>query len=119
MKIKYFVLLFLIFFVSLILFGCDPGSIGSSDYGTAQVRGYVLDVSTKVGIGDVSVLTTPSSDTLMTDTKGTFFIISYQLNSNPQDIMIITEKQGYKTGQTNITLHSDQSTDVTILMERR
>jgi hypothetical protein len=119
MKIKYFVLLFLIFFVSLILFGCDPGSIGSSDYGTAQVRGYVLDESSKVGIGNVTVLTTPTSDTIMTDAKGTFFIISYHLISNPQEIMIITEKEGYKTGQTNITLHSDQSTDVTVLMERR
>jgi hypothetical protein len=119
MKIKYFILLFLIFFVSLILFGCDPGSIGSSDYGTAQVRGYVMDATSKVGIADALVLTTPASDSTKTDTKGTFFILSYKLNSNPQDIIIITEKSGYKTGQTNITVQADQTTDVTVLMERK
>jgi hypothetical protein len=118
MKIKYFILLFIIFFISLALFGCNPAGIGSDDYGTAQINGYVMDVSTKLGMSDVKIITSPAYDTIKTNAKGSFYILNFHLTSNPQDIIIIAEKDGYKSGQVNAKLKTDETSTVTILMDK-
>jgi hypothetical protein len=118
MKIKYFILLFIIFFISLALFGCNPAGIGSDDYGTAQINGYVMDVATKTGVSGVNIITSPAYDTTKTNLKGSFYILNFVLTASPQDIIIIAEKEGYKTGQVNAKLKPGETTTVTILMDK-
>lgn len=116
MKLKYYVLLFVAFFMALILFGCDPSSIGSTNYGTAQVSGFVMDVTNQTGINDVTILTAQSQDSIYTDKVGNFFILDFLLSQNPQDVDIIAEKSGYQTAQLKVILRDGETTQVTIPM---
>jgi len=102
--------------MTLLLFGCDPAGIGSTDYGYGEIRGYAMDMSTNNGVSDVLIITSPASDSVATDAAGNFFILNIQLNTNPQDVQIIAIKEGYQTAQVKTTLKSDQTTQVTIPM---
>lgn len=116
MKLKIFVILFFMFFAALIIFGCDPQGIGSSDYGSAQINGYVLSVDGNDGIKDVKILTYPESDTVTTSNSGYFFIRKFYLNNNPQEILIIAEKSGYYPAQIKATVHTGETANATIFM---
>jgi hypothetical protein len=119
MKLKFFVILFFAFFAALIIFGCDPQGIGSSDYGTAQINGYVLTTDGNEGIKDVTILTYPESDTVMTSNSGNFFIYKFYLNNNPQEVLIIAEKQGYYPAQVKTVVRTGETANATIFMERK
>lgn len=119
MKIKYFVILFFAFFAALIIFGCDPSGLGSADYGTAEINGYVMDAFDNNAIKDATIITYPPSDSVITSESGNFFIYKFYLNSNPQEIMIIAEKPGYQTAQVKLNVHSDETANVTIQMVRK
>jgi hypothetical protein len=116
MKLKYFFLLFIAFFMTLLLFGCDPSSIGSDDYGTVKVEGFVMDVSNQIGIDNATILTAQSQDSSYSDKGGNFFIVNFRLAQNPQEVDIIAEKVGYKTAQLKITLTAGETAHVTIPM---
>lgn len=119
MKIKYFVLLFFAFFAALIIFGCDPSGLGSADYGSAQINGYVMDAFNNNGIKDVTIITYPPSDSVTTSENGGFFIYRFYLNSNPQEILIIAEKPGYNTAQVKLNVYTDEIANVTVQMTRK
>lgn len=119
MKLKYFIILFFVFFAALILFGCEPSGIGSSDYGTAQIKGYVMDATTNDGLKDVTIMTYPASDSVLSSSTGNFFIYEFCLNNNPQEILIIAEKSGYQTAQVKTVVHSDEMANVTVVMNRK
>lgn len=119
MKIRYFIILFFVFFAVLLIFGCELSGIGSSNYGSAQIEGYVLDASSNVGIGDVTIMTYPPSDSVYTDNNGNFFSLKFFLNTNPQEIMIIAEKKGYQTAQIKTLVKTDEIANVTIFMTRK
>jgi hypothetical protein len=116
MKIKYFIYLFLAFFMALLLFGCDISSIGSDNYGTAKIEGYVMDVSNNNGIEKATVMTAQANDTSYSDKIGNFIFLDYTLAQNPQVIDIIVQKAGYKTSQLKVTLHDGETAHVTIPM---
>lgn len=117
MKIKYYVALLLLFFFSMLLFGCDPSSIGSTDYGTSNVSGYVMDDISFDGIFDAAVVL-PNIDTIKTDKNGYFSIPTYYLSQDPQEINIETIKNGYKQNNISVKLVSDGKINVTIPMQR-
>jgi|WetSurMetagenome_2_1015567.scaffolds.fasta_scaffold385056_1 hypothetical protein len=119
MKIKYFVILFFVFFAALLLFGCDPSGIGSADYGSAQINGYVMDATDNNAIKDVYIMTYPASDSVKSSESGNFFIANFYLNNNPQEVTIIAEKTGYQTAQVKLIVHSDETSTVTIPMTRK
>lgn len=119
MKIKYYVILFFVFFAALIIFGCEPSGIGSADYGSAQINGFVMDAFDNNALKNVTIITYPPSDSLLTSENGNFFIYRFYLNSNPQEIMIIAEKPGYQTAQVKLNVHTDETANVTIQMVRR
>jgi hypothetical protein len=116
LKIKYLMILFFIFFAAMIIFGCDPSGLGSADYGSAQINGYVMDAFNNNAINDVTIFTYPPSDSVTTSENGSFFIYKFYLNSNPQEIMIIAEKPGYQTAQVKLNVHTDETANVTIQM---
>jgi hypothetical protein len=118
MKIKYYVVLLIIFFVSMLLFGCDLGSIGSSDYGTSQLSGYVMDDISYDGIYDAAIVTIPGADSIRTDNNGYFNIPSFVLTQDPQEINLSVNKIGYKTSIVTVKLVSDGKENVTIPMQR-
>lgn len=119
MKIKFFVILFFVFFAILIFFGCDPSGIGSADYGSAQINGYVMDASTNNAIENVNIMTYPTSDTVTSSRSGSFFIYKFYLNTNPQEILIIAEKDGYYPAQVKTVVHTDETTNVTLTMTHK
>lgn len=119
MKIRYFVILFFMFFAALILFGCDPSGLGSADYGYAQINGYVVESINNNSIKDVTIFTYPPSDSVVTSESGNFFIYRFYLNSNPQEVLIIAEKSGYQTAQVKLNVHSDETANITIQMSRK
>ena len=118
MKIKYYVAILIIFFVSMLLFGCDPTSIGSTDYGTSQVSGYVRDYVTNDPIMDAVVVSSPGTDTLKTDKNGYFIIQSYTLSADPQDVDLIAKKIGYQDCTVSVKLTSDGKESVTFPLVR-
>jgi len=117
MKIKYYIALLIIFFFSMLIFGCDPSSIGSTDYGTSDVSGYVMDEISFNGIYYAAVVL-PNIDTIRTDKKGFFSIPTYYLSQNPQEIIIEAIKDGYKHNNVSVKLVSDGKVNVTIPMQR-
>lgn len=117
MKIKYYVALLLLLFFSMLLFGCDPSAIGSDDYGTSDVSGYVMDEISFNGIYNAAVIL-PNIDTLRTDKNGFFSISTYFLSQNPQEIIIEAIKDGYKHNNISVKLVSDGKVNVTIPMQR-
>lgn len=119
MKIKYFVILFFAFFAALIIFGCDPSGIGSADYGDAQINGYVMDAIDNNALQNVLIFTYPASDSVQTSQSGNFFIYTFHLNNNPQEVTIIAEKSGYQTAQVKLTVRTGETANVTIPMVRR
>jgi hypothetical protein len=119
MKLKYYVLLFIAFFTTLCFFGCDLSTIGSTDYGTAQINGFVMDVSTQIGINDVTILTAQSQDSTYSNTGGYFFILDFVLSQDPQDVDIIAVKEGYQTAQLRVALKDGEIAQVTIPMTKK
>lgn len=116
MKLKYFVILFFVFFAAMIIFGCEPSGIGSSDYGTAQIEGFVMDANTIDVIENVRVMTNPESDTVLSTQNGKFIIDNYFLNNNPQEITLIATKTGYYTSEVKAILRTGETANITILM---
>jgi hypothetical protein len=116
MKIKYYIALLIIFFFSMLLFGCDPGAIGSTDYGTSQISGYVMDEVSYDGIYNAAVITIPGVDSIKTDKNGYFVIPSFILTQDPQEINIVANKDGYNPSTITVRLVSDGKANVTIPM---
>jgi hypothetical protein len=99
--------------------GCDPSVLGSSDYGSAQINGYVIDAFSKNAIKDVMIMTYPVSDSVETGESGNFFIYKFYLNTNPQEILIIAEKPGYQTAQVKMIVHTNETANITIPLIRK
>jgi len=118
MKIKYYVALLIIFFFSMLLFGCDPTSIGSADYGSSQISGYVMDEISFDGISDAAIITVPGADSIKTDKNGFFNIPSFVLSQDPQEINLVANKDGYKSCTVTIKLVSDGKANITIPLQR-
>ncbi|MBI5402043.1 MAG: hypothetical protein HY959_01465 [Ignavibacteriae bacterium] len=118
MKIKYYVALLILFFFSMMLFGCDPSSIGSTDYGSSQISGYAIDEISFSGVSDAAIITIPGIDTIKTDKNGYFNIQSYYLIQDPQEIQVQCSKDGYRTKTVTIRLVSDGKANVTIPMQQ-
>lgn len=117
MKIKYYVALLILFFFSMMLFGCDPSSIGSTDYGSSQISGYAIDEISFNGVSDASIITIPGIDTIKTDKNGYFNIQTFYLTQDPQEIRIQCSKDGYQTKILTVKLVSYGKADVTIPMQ--
>ena len=117
MKIKYYVALLIIFFISMLLFGCDLGSIGSSDYGTSSISGYVVDDVSFDGIINAAVVTIPGADSIKTDVNGYFNFPTYVLSQNPQEMNLSVNKVGYKTCEVTVKLVSDGNAKVTVSLQ--
>lgn len=100
--------------MALLLFGCNLSSIGSDNYGTAKIEGYVMNVSNNIGIENATIMTAQAQDTSYSDKIGNFIILDYILAQNPQDIDIIVEKAGFKTSQLKVTVHDGETAHVTI-----
>lgn len=109
---------FLVLFVfPLIFLGCGDDDNSGIDPGaaTGQIQGSVRDAVTGEPIGQVTITTTPASQSVTTAADGTFLISAVI----PTQYVVKAEKAGYASKSVTIQVISGTATQADLLLENR
>lgn len=106
MKIKYFTMLILVFF----LYSCEEEKLDIEKYGT--ISGIILDGESYTPLSGVQVATNPASTTVLTNDLGVFKINKVKEG----DVAITARKKNYLGNTINVAVYADEQTDLTFFL---
>ncbi|MGB9695705.1 MAG: carboxypeptidase-like regulatory domain-containing protein [Ignavibacteria bacterium] len=114
-KISRVSLLFLIITTLVMVNGCSNSST-APDYPDGYINGYIYDNVTGMPLGEVTVSTIPPTQTVVTDSTGTFFI-TVKSASTSTNMDIVCSKIGYSTFRWRIVVPAGDTLKINIPLE--
>lgn len=102
----------LVLFLVLVGVGCDEETLGPQRQGS--IEGLVQDAKTNNPIANANVTTRPPTQSVLTNEEGTFAIEGVPTS----DYTVNVTKSGYKSRSVQIKVQENETTTVTILLER-
>lgn len=116
---KFTTLFILLVFFSILQFGCDLGSLGDDNVGTAHIKGIVFDATSEARLDNVSIESDLGSLNTLSDNSGNFFFLNLNLPTNPKDVKLTASKTDYNTAIITTTLRSGDTSFVYIPMSHK
>lgn len=114
-KISRVSLLFWTISTLVIINGCYNSST-APDYPDGYIDGYIYDYATAKPLAGVTVSTIPPTQTLITDSTGTFFI-TVRSASTSSNLDIVCSKTGYTTFRWRIVVPAGDTLKINIPLE--
>jgi TolB protein len=105
--------IFLILFITALFSSCSEDKINPD--ATGILSGKVIDLETMEPLVLTNITTNPSTQSVMTDSTGTFMIN----NVPPADYKVIAKKSGYISQSISLTISADDTTKAEIALEKR
>jgi hypothetical protein len=112
-------LLIFILFVTLSIISISCQDVSQPTYDPSILKGYVVDANTLTALDSVLVTLSDFSLSTGTDNSGYFQFLYIQMPRDPMGANIVATKNGYKQIENYISLKSDDTTKVNIIMVRQ